>query len=472
MRKRSYMRTFSKLVAACLLFTPLTALSGGGFGGGERAPVDHASRAEASPETTRGESRETLDARKGVHSNTEGASEGGPEATPNVAREVVREPERVPTTQPLVPCRTCLPSAPKLWPTLKGAGDAATRKFVDDARRLADRGDSRAVRLGTTHLRIFEAPDGHVIAIDPATHSVDRNEKTATSLLMIALREHVAQTPSGARFFTAISESTGELRFMMGNSDVSVQAASASDEVVHEIATQLIATSEKGSDLIFTDHPGLSDKNRDEIRELMFRVAEVLRPEGRRVLLDDLTAATLKRAAKLRAAKPNESFAALVPDKSFNVVDGNVIQNLAETLEARHIRIKHVTKDAPFKRPAEHNLIVLVVHSAPEMQAYVRRVSATGALRGKRVIFLSCGTPLTRELVHEMVAAGAEGVYSFRGTISATQAENFLDDFSLKRLDSNQALPDLLDESSQQATIDGLWQITLNVTEGRWRDVG
>jgi hypothetical protein len=144
---------------------------------------------------------------------------------------------------------------------------------------------------------------------------------------------------------------------------------------------------------------------------------------------------------------------AIIPDKQHGVVDGKLLQNIRDDLVEHGVKVDTspaVAVDTPkpavavdtspavvvetpptvrlqaakTEAPAPLQAVIVISgHSSHELANFVDSIGPV-AIRDAIVIFESCGTRLTRELVRKMIRAhGAAAVFAFSGTITVDQLE-------------------------------------------------
>ena len=131
---------------------------------------------------------------------------------------------------------------------------------------------------------------------------------------------------------------------------------------------------------------------------------------GTRVHRDPMSPRTAAMAAALDGQTVvRGDVVAVVADQTLaNVKDGNVILNMASEngiLTQAGIPVIRFNKagDGTWKGPRQKKLIVISGHSDEELKRFVQALGEAGFLENNYIIFNSCESPLTRELMTDIV---------------------------------------------------------------------
>jgi hypothetical protein len=114
------------------------------------------------------------------------------------------------------------------------------------------------------------------------------------------------------------------------------------------------------------------------------------------IVRDPLTADTSARVAKLQelSARWPRKMSAIVADKSFNVRDGKLLQNIASELRSDGVDVTTFTRDAvPLIDKQGGVVIAISGHTSTELAVFVRSLGNRSFLKDNIVIFMSCESP-------------------------------------------------------------------------------
>jgi phosphoglycolate phosphatase-like HAD superfamily hydrolase len=139
-----------------------------------------------------------------------------------------------------------------------------------------------------------------------------------------------------------------------------------------------------------------------------------------------------------------------------------VIQDLEEQLTRAHIRIVRYTPGGALPSIGKgKGLIVITGHSSDELAMFVHELGTKGAFEGNYVMFNSCETPLTRQLITEMnTRYGAMATFAQQGKIKVNDLDGFLVDFSesLQKV-QRASFRDLMLNALHNHGLNGIWTI-------------
>jgi hypothetical protein len=150
------------------------------------------------------------------------------------------------------------------------------------------------------------------------------------------------------------------------------------------------------------------------------------------VVRDPLSDQTVKRIAELRnlAQKQPAAITAVVADKSFNLRDGKLVQNIADELTLRGVEVirHHKGSPAASSGPEKRRLVITISgHTSQPLAELVASLGQSGLLKDNIVIFMACESKLTRELQTEIIEKhGAAGLLAFQGEIKVSQLQPIL----------------------------------------------
>jgi hypothetical protein len=123
--------------------------------------------------------------------------------------------------------------------------------------------------------------------------------------------------------------------------------------------------------------------------------------------LSERTASLVKRLNEVVASRPSE-MVAIVADSSFRrrPKDYNLIQDLKVELEKAGVRVikySSGSSGSPIPPIARgKGLIIITGHSSDELADFVRTLGQAGVFRDNYVLFNSCETPLSRQVITEI----------------------------------------------------------------------
>jgi hypothetical protein len=155
---------------------------------------------------------------------------------------------------------------------------------------------------------------------------------------------------------------------------------------------------------------------------------------------------------------------AIVADESFKnrPKDYNVIQDLEQQLSAAHIRIVRYRPGVQMASVGRgKGLIVITGHSSGELAEFVRRLGSQGIFEGNFVVFNSCETPLSRQLITEInTRYNAIATFAHEGKIMVNDLDGFLGDFALDlNKGSTTSFHEMLIRQLHNHRLNGVWTI-------------
>ena len=163
---------------------------------------------------------------------------------------------------------------------------------------------------------------------------------------------------------------------------------------------------------------------------------------------------------------------AVVADDSFRPKpkDYNLIQDLKGELTSAGVRVVSYKPGAQLASAsyAGKGLIVITGHSSAELAGFVHALGAQGAFKNSYVLFNSCETPLSRQLIAEInTRYGAAATFAHEGKIQVNDLDPFLSTFA-KRLstDGAKSFHELIMRSLHEHNLNGVWTICSRIIPG------
>ena len=185
----------------------------------------------------------------------------------------------------------------------------------------------------------------------------------------------------------------------------------------------------------------------------------------RRVYRDPYSDQTSELVSHLASFNPTgtKNVYAVMADDSFAVQDWKIMQNVKGDLTKNGITVISFTETSqPIWQNGEgKGLIVITGHIDEHLAAFVHALGDKGYLKGNYVVFNSCRSPLTRQLISKMnVDFGAAATFAFDSTIDDKNAEDFLVDFSSNlKSQPTQQFDVLLRSSLEHSKLNGIWTV-------------
>lgn len=152
------------------------------------------------------------------------------------------------------------------------------------------------------------------------------------------------------------------------------------------------------------------------------------------LFLDPLSSGTAERAqaVKTLAARNGSDVVVIEADKSFHVADGNIIKNMTEEFRSANIPVIHYDGGTVVKWTGGEGKTVIIItgHSDQQLKAFAEELGDAGYLKGNAVIFNSCGTELTDEIIREInTKYGALATFNYRGAVRAASVSDAMSSF-------------------------------------------
>jgi hypothetical protein len=188
--------------------------------------------------------------------------------------------------------------------------------------------------------------------------------------------------------------------------------------------------------------------------------------QDRTVYRDPLSAHTAERVKGLNGFQlaSAKDLIAVVADSSFSVTDYKIIQNLKTTLRNAGVDVRTFSPGAKiWHGETGRAVIVITGHIDQKLAAFVRELGQQGVFKGNYVVFNSCRSPLTRDLLSEVnVSFGAEATFGYDAKIDAANVSNFVRDLTQTVAAKPGAkLSDTINETVHRAKLNGIWTICL-----------
>jgi len=187
---------------------------------------------------------------------------------------------------------------------------------------------------------------------------------------------------------------------------------------------------------------------------------------------DPMSSRTKDRVVSLNGfSTTNPNVVAIVADGSFvRVTDYRIIQNVKAQLISLGVRVETYNPE----RASQLNIgkgkavIVITGHSDAELTKLVRSLGAAGVFDGNYVVFNSCKTMLTRELVTEInTRFGGIATFTHDKVIDATEVEQSVKDLATRLQQSGDSVPfhEILIKSMHRYKLNGGWTVCLNLSD-------
>jgi hypothetical protein len=163
-------------------------------------------------------------------------------------------------------------------------------------------------------------------------------------------------------------------------------------------------------------------------------------------------------------AKTPSDVVAIVADESFKnrPKDYNVIQDLEQQLSAAHIKVVRYRPGVQMASVGKgKGLIVITGHSSEELAEFVRTLGSQGVFEGNFVVFNSCETALSRQLITEInTRYNAIATFAHEGKIMVNDLDGFLGDFSSELTKgSTSSFHEMLIRQLHNHKLNGVWTI-------------
>ena len=171
----------------------------------------------------------------------------------------------------------------------------------------------------------------------------------------------------------------------------------------------------------------------------------------------------VKQLNSFMVAGPNQITAIVAEDTfRFRPKDFRVVMDLEEQLRKAHISVVRYhdgTQITPIG--SNRGLIVITGHSDQQLAGFVHALGASGAFRDNYVLFNSCETELTRQLVTEInTRYGAIATMAHQGTVRVDSVDSFISDFA-ERVSATERVifRDMVLKSLHNSGLNGIWTI-------------
>jgi len=184
----------------------------------------------------------------------------------------------------------------------------------------------------------------------------------------------------------------------------------------------------------------------------------------RSVYRDPFSERTAKLARQLNVFVSNsKNMYAVVADDSFAVQDYKILQNVKSDLQRAGVTMIPFTKA---NRPTWSNgtgkaVIVITGHIDANLAAFITALGERGYFEGNYVVFSSCRSPLSRQLVNRITDRfKAAATYSFDSKIQTSSVEEFLVDLATRTAADPSASFDFsVRAAAKRANLNGVWTI-------------
>jgi hypothetical protein len=187
---------------------------------------------------------------------------------------------------------------------------------------------------------------------------------------------------------------------------------------------------------------------------------------SRRIYRDPLSSSTDDRVGKLHAfkAKRPEDLAAIIAPESF--LNQTSVRNIEDALTNLRVQVIEYSSNTPtpiWTGGTNKGIIVITGHSSPGLARFVETIGTAGYFRDNFVVFNSCGTALTEEMISRINSDhGAIATLGFQGTIEAAKVNLFLLDAIQKTFeekDHPRSFADVVAQSALKMGLNGLWTL-------------
>jgi hypothetical protein len=175
------------------------------------------------------------------------------------------------------------------------------------------------------------------------------------------------------------------------------------------------------------------------------------------------TDALVRQLNRFSVSGPSD-IVAVVADDSFKSrpKDYNLIRDLEKELEKAHIRVVSYRAGTQMASVGKgKGLIVITAHSNEDLATFVHELGRQGAFEGNYVLFNSCETPLSRQLITEInTRYRAVATFAHQGAVGVNDLDGFMTDFAdaiTRQGRSN--FRDLVLEQLHSHRLNGIWTI-------------
>ncbi len=142
--------------------------------------------------------------------------------------------------------------------------------------------------------------------------------------------------------------------------------------------------------------------------------------------LSEKTSAQTGKVVNFSVTNPSDILV-VVPDPKLNVPQAKTIGNIAADLKSAGVNVTVFAGTEKYSGPSGKAVFVITGHSSEELAEFVRQLGEGGFLKDNYVVFNSCETEMTRQLIAEINGRfGAVGTYAFEGKILAASVQDYL----------------------------------------------
>jgi hypothetical protein len=294
------------------------------------------------------------------------------------------------------------------------------------------------------------------------------SEEAAQGLRAFSKKEIESRSTKDMHLFNVMSyEDTVEVDF--GNQTYTVSAEELAGmrsgrplSADHPLSQAFAATTDGALVLYSNPLTASKGKLRDGADDFAFLLQRVM--PDRQVYRDPLSAQTAERVRRLNGLQlaSASDLVAVVADSSFSVTDFKIVQNLKVLLRKAGMDVRTFTPGAKIWN-GEHGKAVIVItgHIDQRLASFVNDLGRQGVFDGNYVVFNSCRSPLTRELITAInTKFNAEATFAYDAKIDASNVSNLVRELA-QTIQANPSanFPESVRDAVRKANLNGIWTI-------------